>query len=224
MVEAADVEQHGAVAEVVGREVSAICVRFPLESTADGKAALATLDDAEVDAVISRLGPDVADGLHREVVEIRRTGIAFDRDEHTPGISAAAIARRAAGDNVIAISVPAPTERFLQKEGRIVDALRAVIREPNFSELLDLAVAQPRRYGAEDPLVLARLFTLLREVAWRARQPDHESAIVDQLSRLRRTTAEQNCDKMESDGLAALGHQAEAVLAGQWRPPVGEPC
>ncbi len=112
------------------RAVSAIGVRFPLESTANGKAALATLDDAEVDAVISRLSPDVADGLHREVVEIRRTGIAFDRDEHTPGISAAAIARRAADDNVIAISVPAPTERFLQKEGRIVDALRAVVCAP----------------------------------------------------------------------------------------------
>jgi IclR family acetate operon transcriptional repressor len=29
------------------------------------------------------------------------------------------------GDNVIAISVPAPTERFREKEQRIVSALRA---------------------------------------------------------------------------------------------------
>ena len=58
---------------------------------------------------------DDADRLRREIAEIRSTGIAFDRDEHTPGISAAAIARRSMGDNVVAISVPTPTERFLEE-------------------------------------------------------------------------------------------------------------
>jgi IclR family acetate operon transcriptional repressor len=112
------------------RAVSAIGVRFPLEVTANGKAALASLDDAETQAAIARFSPEVADALRREIVEIRRTGIAFDRGEHTPGISAAAIARRAAGDNVVAISVPAPTERFLEKEERIVAALRTVADSP----------------------------------------------------------------------------------------------
>lgn len=107
------------------RAVSAVGVRFPLESTANGKAALAALDDADAEAVISRLDPGSSDRLRAEVAEIRRTGIAFDRDEHTPGISAAAIARRGVGDNLIAISVPAPTERFREKEQRIVAALRA---------------------------------------------------------------------------------------------------
>jgi IclR family acetate operon transcriptional repressor len=107
------------------RAVSAIGVRFPLHSTANGKAALAVLDDADAETVIARLLPEAADALRREVAEIRRTGIAFDREEHTPGICAAAIARRTASDNVVAISVPAPTERFLQKEGRITEALRA---------------------------------------------------------------------------------------------------
>jgi IclR family transcriptional regulator, acetate operon repressor len=112
------------------RAVSAIGVRFPLDGTANGKAALAALDDAGAEAALSRLGPRVADGLRREIAEIRRTGIAFDRGEHTPGISAAAIARRAVGDNVIAISVPAPTERFREKEQRIVSALRAAADSP----------------------------------------------------------------------------------------------
>lgn len=106
------------------RAVSAIGIRFPLDVTANGKAALAALDSAEARAFISRLGRDAADALRREIAEIQRTGIAFDRGEHTPGISAAAIARRAVGDNVVAISVPAPTERFLEKEQRIVQALR----------------------------------------------------------------------------------------------------
>ena len=77
------------------RAVSAIGVRFPLESTANGKAALAALEDTEAEAALTRFGPGIAERLRAEVAEIRRTGIAFDRDEHTPGISAAAIAGRA---------------------------------------------------------------------------------------------------------------------------------
>ncbi|OMC55610.1 IclR family transcriptional regulator [Mycobacterium sp. IS-836] len=112
------------------RAVSAVGLRFPLDVTANGKAALAALHDADADGLISRFDPTVAEGLRREIAEIRRTGIAFDRGEHTPGISAAAIARRAVGDTVVAISVPAPTERFLEKEQRIVDALRAAAGAP----------------------------------------------------------------------------------------------
>ncbi|MGB8389519.1 IclR family transcriptional regulator domain-containing protein, partial [Mycobacterium sp.] len=112
------------------RAVSAVGVRFPLESTANGKAALAALDDTDAQAAISRLGPDIANRLRGEIAEIRRTGIAFDRDKHTPGISAAAIARRAVGDNVVAISVPAPTERFREKEQLIIAALRTAADSP----------------------------------------------------------------------------------------------
>lgn len=105
------------------RAVSAVGVRFPLDRTANGKAALAALDEDDLDAILSRLGPEVGDGLRREITEIQSIGIAFDRDEHTHGISAAAIARRVSGDNVVAISVPTPTERFSEKEQRIVTAL-----------------------------------------------------------------------------------------------------
>ncbi len=112
------------------RAVSAVGVRFPLESTANGKAALAALDTADAEAALSRFRPEVAASLAAEIAEIGRTGIAFDRDEHTPGISAAAIARRAVGDNVVAISVPAPSERFREKEARIIDALRAAAESP----------------------------------------------------------------------------------------------
>ena len=112
------------------RAVSAVGVRFPLERTANGKAALAALDDDDVEAALSRFSPQLGEGLRREIDEIRRTGIAFDRDEHTAGISAAAIAGRAVGDTVIAISVPTPTERFGEKEERILSALRAAADSP----------------------------------------------------------------------------------------------
>lgn len=115
------------------RAVSAVGVRFPLEVTANGKAALAVLDDNDVEAMLARFGAGVAHRLRREITEIRRTGVAFDRGEHTPGISAAAIARRAMGGNVVAVSVPAPTERFLNKEQRIVAALRAAAESPAWS-------------------------------------------------------------------------------------------
>jgi IclR family transcriptional regulator, acetate operon repressor len=115
------------------RAVSAVGVRFPLEVTANGKAALAALDDADAQAMLSRFSPEVAEGLRNEIAEIRRTGIAFDREEHTTGISAAAIARRVVGDNVVAISVPAPTDRFLEKEQRIVAALRTAADSPVWS-------------------------------------------------------------------------------------------
>lgn len=106
------------------RAVSAIGIRFPLDVTANGKAALAVLDDPDARAAIARSNPALAESLRRQIAEIRRTGIAFDRGEHTPGISAAAIARRSGGDNIVAISVPAPTERFLEKEQQIIAALR----------------------------------------------------------------------------------------------------
>lgn len=88
------------------RAVSAVGVRFPLRSTANGKAAMELLDDGTLTV----------------------SEVAFDRDEHTDGISAAGIAVRAAGGHIVAFSVPAPTDRFLANEKRIVSALRAVGR------------------------------------------------------------------------------------------------
>lgn len=101
------------------RAVSAIGGRFPLSGTANGKAALALLDDDEVPAALAD-----------EIREVRRTGIAYDRDEHTAGISAAGIAKRVPGGHVLAISVPAPTDRFRSHETAIVEALRAAAASP----------------------------------------------------------------------------------------------
>ena len=115
------------------RAVSAIGARFPLYDTANGKAALAVLDDADVASVLAPLGPGRAASLRIEIDEIRSTGVAFDRDEHTDGISAAGIATRAAGGNIVAISVPAPTERFLTHQDAIVAALRNALESPAWS-------------------------------------------------------------------------------------------
>ena len=112
------------------RAVSAVGDRFPLHDTANGKAALALLGAAEVDDLLTHVAADRADILRAELAEIRAGRIAFDRDEHTAGISAAGIAGRAAGGNVVAISVPAPTDRFAANEKRIVAALRSALAAP----------------------------------------------------------------------------------------------
>ena len=101
------------------RAVSAVGGRFPLQDTANGKAALALLPHDEIPVA-----------LLDEIREVRGTGIAYDRDEHTDGISAAGIAGRLPGGHVVAISVPAPTDRFLAHEAAIVDALRAAASAP----------------------------------------------------------------------------------------------
>jgi DNA-binding IclR family transcriptional regulator len=86
------------------RAVSAVGIRFPLETTANGKAVMALLKDPS--ASLSE--------------------IAYDHDEHTAGISAAGIAGRTVGGHIVAISVPAPTDRFLENEQRIGNALRSI--------------------------------------------------------------------------------------------------
>lgn len=95
------------------RAVSAVGGRFPLHDTANGKAALALLGDATA----------------------RGSGIHYDRDEHTTGISAAGVAGRLPGGHIVAISVPAPTERFLADEAVIVGALRAAAADPVWAGL-----------------------------------------------------------------------------------------
>lgn len=109
------------------RAVSAVGVRFPLSAAANGKAALALLDDAEAAAALAKMDDTHAQRVRSEITEIRSTGIAFDHDEHTVGISAAGIAKRTASGNIVAISVPTPTERFLPNRERIVAALRRAL-------------------------------------------------------------------------------------------------
>ena len=107
------------------RAVSAVGIRFPVRNSANGKAALALLSDAD----LTRIAPADA-ALRAEIDEIRSTGMAFDHDEHTTGISAAGIAGRVAGGHIVAISVPAPTGRFVENRA----AIEAALREHAFSD------------------------------------------------------------------------------------------
>lgn len=109
------------VDQVIGaqrlRAVSAVGERFPLHSTASGKACLALLDDLEMRAaVVPTLatadgGAQKLEKLFAEIAEVRSTGVAYDDEEHSPGISALGVALRDPTGDIYAISIPAPTAR-----------------------------------------------------------------------------------------------------------------
>lgn len=114
------------------RATSAVGERFPLHCTANGKALLAAMPEAEVDTVLpgqlQRLTPNtivVRAELLAEVGRIRRDGVAFDREEHTEGICAAGVAVLDAGRPVAAISVPVPAQRFQGREDELAAQLRS---------------------------------------------------------------------------------------------------
>lgn len=99
---------------------------------------------------------------------------------------------------------------------------RVVLGQPDFAALLDLAVAQPRRYGSGDPQVLARLLAMLREVAWLVRDDTaRHAAVRQQLERVCDTVAEQPFDSAERRLLDQQARLVEQALAGRW--PVQAP-
>lgn len=100
------------------------------------------------------------------------------------------------------------------EEGRV----RVTMRRPDLDELLELSVAGPRRYGAPDPDILARLFVLLRELAWSTDLPAHGRAIRGHLDRLAATATAQDFDDVEQARMDQMRRQVDAALRGEWRP------
>jgi DNA-binding IclR family transcriptional regulator len=118
------------------RAVSAIGLAFPLHCTANGKALLAALDPEEALARLpSRLERMTARTITSraaivvELEQVRRDGVAFDREEHTEGICAVGAAVYDAAGLAGTISIPVPTPRFRGSEKRYANAVRAAASE-----------------------------------------------------------------------------------------------
>jgi DNA-binding IclR family transcriptional regulator len=114
------------------RTVSAVGETFPLHCTANGKAYLASLDNAAIAALIGteyeQRTPRTftrLDDLLRDLKTVRKTGVAIDREEHALGICAAGVITRDPAGNIVAISVPVPTQRFYKHQRTIVARLLA---------------------------------------------------------------------------------------------------
>lgn len=117
--------------------VSAIGVSFPLHATANGKAVLAALPDAELTKLKKRLPLNALtphtittwDRLELEIMQIRRQGVALDHEENSLGISAMAMAISSPSGELAAISIPAPTHRFQAEAARLEALLRQHVSE-----------------------------------------------------------------------------------------------
>jgi DNA-binding IclR family transcriptional regulator len=119
------------------RTVSAVGERFPMTTTANGRAALALLEDEAVDAIASRELDARAAGkkgmrrLRAEVDRVRETGFALDRDEHTEGISAVGVAFRTPTGLIYAISIPVPSQRFVKLRDALAEDLLDALESVN---------------------------------------------------------------------------------------------
>jgi DNA-binding IclR family transcriptional regulator len=117
------------------RAVSAVGETFPLYCTANGKAYLSHLDEQAIEALIGRRyearTPNTLTKLGVLITDIRaarKAGVAYDREEHTLGISAAGVAFNDPLGNPVAISVPVPTQRFRLQQSVISERLLATKR------------------------------------------------------------------------------------------------
>lgn len=111
--------------------VSAVGSSIPLHCSASGKILLAALPPERLASFKNRLTlPALTQhsittwaALNKELESVRRSGVAFDREEYRIGICAVAVALRGPGDEVAAISLPVPSDRFYATEKQLIDTI-----------------------------------------------------------------------------------------------------
>jgi DNA-binding IclR family transcriptional regulator len=119
------------------RAVSSIGAAFPLHCCANGKALLAAMPREQAKRLLPRrleaLTPKTITSrvrLWEELDRIAEAGVAYDREEHTNGISAVGAAVHNGRTIVAAITVVTPTQRFEANvdlfTARLLDARHAI--------------------------------------------------------------------------------------------------
>ena len=114
------------------RAVSAMGVSFPLHCSANGKAMLSALSDPALARMKKQIqlnkftpnSPSSWKQLQAEIEKIRKTGIAYDLEEHMLGISAVGTPVIGPEGEIAAISVPTPSVRFNDTMHQLEAALK----------------------------------------------------------------------------------------------------
>ena len=117
------------------RTVSSVGESFPLFNTANGKACLAAMSRSRMLAILAAERPELADDsqavarIEVELAEVRASRLAYDRDEHSEGVSAVGAAFADLRGELYAISLPTPSGRFRRSADKIAHELRATMAQ-----------------------------------------------------------------------------------------------
>nr|WP_320132436.1 IclR family transcriptional regulator [uncultured Holophaga sp.] len=114
------------------RVTSAVGSSLPLHATAIGKAMLASMPAAELEAMrqqmplapLTRHTQTDWGGLCREFEDIRTGGVAFDQEENIMGICSLGMAVQGCEGEMAAVSILVPTRRFGPNRESLARALR----------------------------------------------------------------------------------------------------
>lgn len=114
------------------RAVSAIGETFPLYCTANGKALLSVIGEDKAERLLRNPMPRMTPNTITKSAEllpqldaIRRTGLAYDLEEHTEGISAVGTAFVDPVGRAVALSIPVPTTRFKKHKSTLATKILA---------------------------------------------------------------------------------------------------
>jgi IclR family acetate operon transcriptional repressor len=101
------------------RAVSAVGDIFPLHCTANGKAAIALLDDEQLQQIInSKLVAHTQNTITKpepllaEINQVKESRVAIDNEEHSLGICAIGAGFKDKARQIYAVSIPIPAVRF----------------------------------------------------------------------------------------------------------------
>lgn len=153
---------------------------------------------------------DVSFGL-RQITDVAVKALS-------PGINDPTTATHALGHSAAILGLLAEhddgPDLLCDDTGRV----RVVLVRPRFAEMLELALAQPRHYGAAEPEVHLRSLQLIREVAWRATESHQRTALANELRRTMSAAARQHFDEDTQHKLEVRADSVRDALGGAWRP------
>ncbi len=113
------------------RAVSAVGDSFPLHASANGKAMLAAMPAPDVSRVLGGRLEALTENTLVTVTDIRAElerirvadGMAFDREEQSLGVSAIGAVIGTIDHDMLALSIPVPTQRFTGREPELQAAV-----------------------------------------------------------------------------------------------------
>jgi uncharacterized membrane protein len=195
---------------------SSVIAGAPLASWWSAEASSTVGSRAEVDAVDDRIRRAVSIAYERTPRQDIGYGVRQMADIATkalsPGVNDPTTAVHALGHLAAVLAdlaeLPPEPATIVDDAGRD----RLVPCRTDFAALVETALQQPRRYGAGDPDVAARLYGLIADVARHVGDDERASVLRDQLERLSASVARQDYDEVERARFGDLEANARTLL------------